>query len=84
MTLHEIVAEWLREHGYDGLYNTEGPCGCGLDDFMPCNELGMDCEPAYKRRCDAPCPESGDCELQEGYPIECWHREKLEVPNGQR
>lgn len=79
MTLHEIVAEWLREHGYDGL--CRDTCGCGLDDLMPCGEPGDDCVPAYKRRCDAPCPDSGDCEMQEGYVRECWHPEKLEAPD---
>lgn len=48
-----IVEEYLRSRGYDGLYNPDSCCGCGLADFTPCGiEIG-DCVPAYKhvRRC---------------------------------
>ena len=34
----EMVAEWLRANGYDGLCNPDAGCGCGLDDLMPCNQ----------------------------------------------
>lgn len=47
MTVLEIVREYLKENGYDGLCNPELECGCGLDDLAPCGEMGMDCEPAY-------------------------------------
>lgn len=41
---------WLRAKGYDGLYATEGPCGCGLDDFAPCGEGPFpECVPAVQR-----------------------------------
>jgi hypothetical protein len=36
----EIVRQWLKEHGYDGLYSTaydEDGCGCELDDLFPCD-----------------------------------------------
>ena len=53
-TVREIVAEWLDSHGYDGLVNVDGECGCPLDDLMPCENtiagLG-DCEPAYQFKC---------------------------------
>lgn len=47
MTVKEIVAEWLKEHGYDGLYYPD-TCGCLLDDLMPCGESCDHCEPGYK------------------------------------
>jgi hypothetical protein len=47
-TVLEIVTDYLREHGYDGLCGDE--CGCGLDNFCLCGSLGMDCEPAYKQK----------------------------------
>ena len=52
-TVREIVKAWLEEHGYDGLYNPYGECGCALDDFMPCNSEGVEqCEAAHKIESD--------------------------------
>jgi hypothetical protein len=51
MTVLEIVKDWLKEHGYDGLYLPIGDgeaCGCSLDDFAPCGEIDGDCQAAYK------------------------------------
>lgn len=57
MNFRTIVSEWLTGHGYEGLVNGDGECGCPIDDLMPCENsiagLG-DCEPAYRFRC-------GDC-----------------------
>ena len=38
MDIEEIVKEWLKANGYDGLYNSELECGCQLGDLMPCSE----------------------------------------------
>ncbi len=51
MNCAEIVKEYLKKNGYDGLCNPEIPCGCGLDDFQPCGEDFAECEPAYKNTC---------------------------------
>jgi hypothetical protein len=58
MTIREIVADWLKSHGYDGLYCGEvgDECGCHLDDFAPCGNQynGPDwnrpdsCVPGYR------------------------------------
>lgn len=52
--IKEIVAAWLKEHGYDGLVNLEcgNECGCGIDDLMPVKECPnqQDCRAAYKHR----------------------------------
>jgi len=42
MNIVEIVADWLRSNGYDGLYIDE--CGCRLEDLMPCCEDCRHCE----------------------------------------
>lgn len=46
----EIVALWLQEHGYDGLYNEDDECGCGLGDFCPCENLANNCRAGYSRK----------------------------------
>ena len=48
--IREIVAAWLKEHGYDGLCNPDRECGCTLDDLIPCID-GLDgetCQAGYK------------------------------------
>ncbi len=50
MTVKEIIEKYLKENGFDGLFNSDGECGCLLDDFMPCDSGGVqDCEPGYKK-----------------------------------
>lgn len=46
MTLKEIVLEYLKEHDYNGLSNSEMGCDCSDDeeDFMSCGEPGTECE----------------------------------------
>lgn len=50
MTCKEIITEYLKENGYDGLYDDH--CCCELDDLMPCGEpeLFIDCKAGYKRK----------------------------------
>ena len=55
MITKEIVMDWLKSKGYDGLYN-DFCGGCGFDDgFMSCEEwswsgIPSSCVPAYKRK----------------------------------
>ena len=64
MNTKEILTEWLRANGFDGLCNIEIGCGCDVDDLNPCGDCAMDCVPAYKNRCDpncgSPCDFFGD------------------------
>lgn len=46
-----IVAEFLRRNGADGLYNDLHDCGCPVDDLMPCERLCTYCRPAAVRCC---------------------------------
>lgn len=55
MTVKEIITEYLKEHGFDGLRVDH--CTCELADLMPCVGLGLEedisvCEPGYKVACD--------------------------------
>lgn len=36
--LQDIVTDWLKQHGYDGLYNTVGECACQVSDLVPCSQ----------------------------------------------
>lgn len=57
MNVTEIVAAYLREHSFDGLYydgRYYEDCGCTVDDLRPCGEDMSECKPGYK------------CELAEG------------------
>jgi hypothetical protein len=47
MTVKQILEEWLKARGYDGLCNAH--CGCKLDNLIPCGECFDDCEPGYKQ-----------------------------------
>jgi hypothetical protein len=59
-TVCAIVIEYLRAHGYDGLYSDD--CGCSLDDLMPCWGEDIDqCRPGVRGRCDL-TDENGICE----------------------
>ena len=49
MTVIEIVKEYLKSNGFDGLCGDE--CGCGLDDLVACDGDFSQCSPAYKHKC---------------------------------
>jgi hypothetical protein len=43
----EIIKEYLKENGFDGLQNG-GECGCELSDLAPCVDNIIWCTPGYK------------------------------------
>lgn len=51
MNVKEIVTEYLKKNGYDGLYNP-GECGCTIDDLMCCDDPADDCYAGYLAPCD--------------------------------
>lgn len=66
ITVLDIVEQWLREHGYDGLYNED--CGCTVDDLAPCCTDTLHCRAGYKIPCPGPdaCPAEGNCPFHIG------------------
>jgi len=44
MDVKEIVKEYLKDHGYDGLYH-DSDCGCTFGDLMCCEASYDDCRP---------------------------------------
>ena len=57
-TVKSILIEYLRNHGYDGLYNAWSECGCDLEDFIPCGEIYECCRAGYRGPCTC-----GDCDF---------------------
>lgn len=73
--VYEILIDYLKENGFDGLCG-DG-CGCGIDDFAPCDEDYSNCVPAYlhkKPDCDK-CETKCDCYDGEAM-INCYKTEK--------
>lgn len=50
----KINVSWLKDNGYDGLYN-DGECGCTLEDLILCGEDFSQCVPGYKTACPPEC-----------------------------
>ena len=50
MNAKEILKQWLEDNGHDGLCTTE--CGCGLDDFIPCDNDPSRCVAATRTTVD--------------------------------
>jgi hypothetical protein len=59
MTVKEIIINYLKGNGYDGLCNYD--CGCGFDDFAPCGNIQDNCKPAYK--CKKDCSQCNDDDM---------------------
>jgi len=57
-TVADIVGDYLKKNGFDGLY-CAGECACEADDLAPCDQLGLDCSPGFK----SPCLGGDDCPL---------------------
>ena len=72
--LKQIVTEWLKSHGYDGLYHHDAQCGCDFDCLMECGDANeLNCVAAYKHLCEK-CDMEGDCEYEHspGYRSPHW------------
>jgi hypothetical protein len=51
MNLKDITKKYLKENGFDGLFNADGNCACKNDDLMPCGESSNDCTAGYLAPC---------------------------------
>ena len=59
MTVREILIDYLKANGYDGLCTDD--CGCGIEGLGPCcDDYQLRCKPAYKWECDG-CKDGYDC-----------------------
>jgi hypothetical protein len=72
MTVRELVADWLKTHGYDGLWDEANECACLLDDLMPCDSVGA-CQAGYRQHHTGSGDDIGqECQcILEGEPCKC-------------
>ena len=56
MTIKEIITEYLKENGFDGLF-FPGECACRADDLAPCENILPGCQPGYLGPCPKTCGE---------------------------
>ena len=69
MTVEEIVRDYLKENGYDGLCEHIGACACSVDDLAPCGEIQNDCEAGTRTEgCDDECGEGCKFHILKGKP----------------
>ena len=68
MTVREILVDWLKSHGWDGLAGDE--CGCELKDLAPC-DTPMNCKAAIRGPCD--CEERHDWHMLPVMACRCGH-----------
>ena len=47
MNLQTVVENWLKDHGYDGLYHPDMGCGCRLGELLPCQDPSPECLVGY-------------------------------------
>lgn len=60
----EMVGEYLKSNGYDGLAADE--CGCFIDDLAPCGEIGGYCKAGHRGTIDGE-----ECCIAEAEPDGC-------------
>lgn len=75
MTCLDIIIEYLKAHGFDGLVNEDLECGCVLEDLQPCASDMSECKPGHKVA-GCTCGEGCDFHIKsgeagdEGKPVE--------------
>ncbi len=57
MDVQTILIDYLKQNGYDGLFNSAAECGCTIDNLFLCDTNFSECQPAYKLHC--PCEADG-------------------------
>lgn len=53
----DMVDEYLKTNGYDGLLQEDGECACLLGDLAPCGEIMGSCRAGHRVECDENVPE---------------------------
>ena len=51
MDVREIVRRYLKNNGFDGVYNVDNECCCSTEHFPTCGNDTSDCVPGYRMPC---------------------------------
>ena len=46
-TVETIVTAFIRDNGYDGLFEERTECACRLSNLVPCGEIGVECRAGH-------------------------------------
>lgn len=49
----DVICEYLKRYGYDGLVSEDRECGCIIGDLFPCDAVFENCLPAYNHTTDS-------------------------------
>jgi hypothetical protein len=55
-TVMDIIKEYLKRHGYDGLY-CAGECACQVSELVPGCDMSMECRAGHFQPCPPECGE---------------------------
>lgn len=47
MDCKEIITEYLKQNGFDGLYHSDSDCACRIDDLFTCGCCIGECRAGY-------------------------------------
>ena len=63
----DMIARYLKEHGFDGLYDPSTRCSCELSELMPCQDsCAISCLAGHKTEgCSADCGDGCDYHIGE-------------------
>lgn len=61
MNIKEIVEDYLKKNGFDGLYDADENCGCFIGELFTCGQPQEKCIPGYKAICQKKCNEFNGC-----------------------
>lgn len=83
-TVSEIIIDYLKEIGADGLCNQDWECGCGIDDgLFPCDTCNAECYPAKHAYCIL-CDINDECDYRKTTNATECYREHEGVKRGDK
>jgi hypothetical protein len=75
MTVKQIITEYLKTKGYDGLLNKDFNCSCDMENLLVCCDCDgevVNCRAAYKVKCDREkCKIKKNCNVCDGEVVNC-------------